>query len=68
MDEAPSVTLLPEPDARASLGTRPMRLRVLRPPYPALGVGVLRVIRVRDDGEIAEITAGYDRYERLARP
>jgi hypothetical protein len=37
----------------------------LRPPFPALGVGVLRVLRVRDVGEATELVAGYERYERV---
>jgi hypothetical protein len=40
------------------------------PPYPALGVGTLRVLRVREESAPGqtpqtEIIAGYDRYERL---
>ena len=55
---------------RAALTERALVLRVLLPPYPALGVGVLRVLRVREESEpgaapLTEILAGYDRYERL---
>jgi hypothetical protein len=61
---------LPEPAVRAALAERALVLRVLLPPYPALGVGVLRVLRVREENEPGasprtEIIAGYDRYERL---
>jgi hypothetical protein len=41
-----------------------VRLTLLVPPYPALGIGSLRVLRVRE-GDAIEIVAGYDRYERL---
>jgi len=62
---ASSFALLPECEARALLGGRPLRLLVLRPPYPALGVGVLRVLRVAERDPVCEIVAGYERYERL---
>ena len=46
-----------------------MRFRVLTPPYGAVGVGVLRALRVRalageHDGAW-ELVAGYDGYERI---
>jgi hypothetical protein len=61
---------LPEPAVRAALAERALVLRVLLPPYPALGVGTLRVLRVREESAPGqtpqtEIIAGYDRYERL---
>ncbi len=59
------LTLLPEVEARATLAGRSLALRVLRPPYPAAGVGTLRVLRVRERGERTELVAGYDGYERL---
>ncbi len=59
------LTLLPEVAARAALADRSLVLRVLAPPYPALGVGTLRVLRVREQGASSEIVAGYERYERL---
>ncbi len=59
------LTLQPESVVRRVLGDLPVTLRVIRPPYPALGVGALRVLRMRDvDGALA-IDAGYDNYERL---
>ena len=68
---APAVeelVMLPWTTARAALADRPLRLRVLVPPYPALGVGVLRCLRVMalggaHDGAL-ELIAGYDGYER----
>ena len=59
------MTLLPEPEARALLAGRQLSLFVLRPPYPAVGLGVLRVLRVRERDERTEIVAGYDGYQRL---
>ena len=63
------LTMLPWSRACAALAGRPLRLRLLTPPYPALGRGELRCLRVRaldgaDDGAF-EMTAGYDGYERL---
>ena len=51
------------------LGDRPLRFRVLVPPYPAAGVGTLRALRVsalsgEHDGAW-ELLAGYEGYERL---
>ena len=64
------LTMLPWSSARAALADRPVRLRVLVPPYPAVGVGTLRCLRVvplsgAHDGAW-ELTAGYDGYEKLA--
>jgi len=63
------LVLLPWVDARRMLGDRPLRFRVLTPPYAAVGVGVLRALRVRalggeHDGAW-ELVAGYDGYERV---
>jgi hypothetical protein len=47
------------------LGSREHTLRVLTPPYAAVGGGVLRVLRVRESGSVPlEITCGYERYRR----
>jgi hypothetical protein len=66
LDELPMTALV---DARAMLlATRtdaPLQLRFLVPPYPALGCGVLRALRVREVGGVLELVAGYDAYERL---
>jgi hypothetical protein len=44
-------------------------MRMLTPPYPALGLGALRCLRVKPPvgaGDGAwELIAGYDGYERL---
>jgi hypothetical protein len=40
-------------------------LRVLTPPYPAIGGGELRVLRVREtDDEPLDVVCGYERYRR----
>jgi hypothetical protein len=59
---------LPEVDARRLLAARNLRFRLLAPPFAALGVGVLRVLRVAERGARTEIIAGYERYERLESP
>ena len=63
------LVLVPWLEARRALGDRALRFRVLAPPYPALGVGVLRALRVsalsgEHDGAW-ELLAGYERYERI---
>ena len=63
------VAMLPYREALRVLGDRPVRFRVLSPPYAAVGVGALRALRVRAlDGEhdgAWELVAGYDGYERI---
>jgi hypothetical protein len=63
------VAMLPWRAALRVLEDRSVRFRVLTPPYPAVGVGVLRALRVRalvgeHDGAW-ELVAGYDGYERI---
>jgi len=63
------LVLLPWIAALRVLGDRAVRFRVLTPPYAAVGVGVLRALRVRalggeHDGAW-ELVAGYDGYERI---
>jgi len=58
------LTLVSEVIARRELTGRALRLHMLRPPYPALGVGRLRVLRIREVSEALELTVGYERYER----
>ena len=63
------LVMLPWVTARRALGDRPLRFRLLTPPYPAYGAGVLRTLRVRalsgeHDGAW-ELLAGYERYERV---
>ncbi len=61
----PDLTLLPEAEVRGRLEDRPLALVVLRPPFAALGVGALRVLRIEAGEKRTEIVAGYERYERL---
>ena len=58
--------MLPEVQARRLLAGRALTLEILRPPYAALGVGTLRVLRVREAADALEIIVGYDNYERLS--
>jgi hypothetical protein len=61
-----TLTMLPHVQARRLLADTAHTLLVLRPPYPALGVGALRVLRVRElPAAPLEVTVGYDNYERL---
>jgi hypothetical protein len=62
LDELPMTALV---DARAMLPDARVQLRLLVPPYPALGCGVLRALRVREVAGCLELVAGYDAYERL---
>jgi hypothetical protein len=43
-----SLTMLSEVQARRQLTGTALTVTVVRPPYPALGVGTLRVLRVRE--------------------
>ena len=63
------VAMLPWVAARRVLSDRPLRFRVLLPPYAAVGTGTLRALRVtaltgEHDGAW-ELLAGYDGYERI---
>jgi hypothetical protein len=63
--ETADLVLMPWIEARRRLGSREHTLRVLTPPYAAVGGGVLRVLRVRESGSVPlEITCGYERYRR----
>ncbi len=63
--ESESLALMPLVDARARLETESLRFRLLRPPFPAIGLGKLRVLRVRESDGATEIVAGYDGYARI---
>jgi hypothetical protein len=59
------LVLLPWIEARRRLGDREHALRVLTPPYPAIGGGELRVLRVREtDDRPLDVVCGYERYRR----
>ncbi len=61
----PVLALLPEVDARAALSGRTLSFRMLRPPYPAIGTGTLRLLRVAERDGTTEMIVGYDGYERI---
>ncbi len=60
-----ALVLLPENDVRVHLRERTLIWRLLRPPYPAVGIGELRLLRLREGPEGTEMVAGYERYDRL---
>jgi hypothetical protein len=59
------LVLVPEVEARALLADRAVSLRLLLPPYPALGLGRLRVLRVKERGDSTELLCSYEGYERI---
>ena len=69
MNDGGDLVLVPYLEARAALAGRPLRFRVLTPPYPAVGVGTLRALRVvalsgEHDGAW-ELLTGYEGYDKL---
>jgi hypothetical protein len=62
--DAADLVLMPWDDARRALGDREHAMHVLAPPYPAEGEGILRVLRIRDDGGPLDVTCGFERYRR----
>ncbi len=63
--ETADLVLLPWVEARRRLGACEHALRVLTPPYPAIGGGELRVLRVRENGDgPLDVLCGYERYRR----
>jgi hypothetical protein len=62
-----ALTLLADVRASGLLGRRPIALTLLRPPYPVLGVGALRVLRVSDRDDTTDVVASYERYERIEK-
>ena len=59
------LVLAPEVDARNAFAGRKVTLRMLLPPYPALGLGRLRVLRVKERDGSTELHCSYEGYERL---
>lgn len=56
------LTLMPEVEARAMLAGRPLRMRVLAPVGPTLGVGTLRVLRATEHDGGFDLICGYESY------
>jgi hypothetical protein len=54
-----------EPEVRAALGGRKLTLRLLLPPYAAVGLGTLRVVRLRERPDSTEMLCSYEGYERI---
>ncbi len=67
-----SLLLLPYTRALEMLEGRNVRVTVVTPPFPCIGVGRLHVVRVTEPGAGAgpdasvELALSYDDYERLA--
>lgn len=64
------LVLAPEVEARAQLGGIVLGERIILPPYPALGLGRLRVLRIDvskkdEEEERTVLVCGYEGYERL---
>jgi hypothetical protein len=59
------LTLAREPEARAALSDRTLTLRLLLPPYAAVGLGALRVVRLRERSDSTEMLCSYEGYERI---
>ena len=57
--------LLPYTRAFELLAGRDITLSVITPPYPAIGSGTLRVVRVTEEGNVVHLEATYDDFERL---
>ncbi len=50
--------------ARAALAGRRVRLSVLAPVGPTLGVGTLRVLRATERDDVIDLVCGYESYDR----
>jgi hypothetical protein len=62
---APDVLLLPYTRAIELLDGAELTLTVVAPPYPVLGCGMLRAVRVSQAGDAVHLDVTYDDYERL---
>ena len=58
---------LPYATALERLRGRDVRLRVLAPPYPGIGVGTLHVVRAEDKDGGIELVVTYDDYQRIGK-
>ena len=63
--QAPEVLLLPYTRAIELLDGAEITLTVVTPPYPALGCGMLRAVRVSKTSGAVHLEATYDDFERL---
>jgi hypothetical protein len=59
---------MPLAEALARLKECDVMLDVVTPPYPCIGRGKLRVVRVVADDSRLRLSASYEDYERLDRP
>lgn len=61
------VTMMRDVDARYALRGRPLRYTVLAPVGAYMGVGALRVLRIREErnaerGDFVDVVLGYEAY------
>lgn len=64
--ETSELVLLRWGAARALLGDRRLTFRLLGPPYPAIGEGELRLLRIREHADASlEVLCGYEGYRRI---
>jgi len=59
------LVLMPEVDARRALAGNDLSISLLAPVGSYAGRGVLRVLRVKPQGERIELVCGYEAYERV---
>ncbi len=67
-DVRDGLILAPWTEALRLIAGRPVRLRMLVPPFAAAGIGALRVVRVREAELELELFLGYEGYARLVSP
>ncbi len=57
--------LLTYPRVLERLSGKDVRVNVVTPPYPAIGSGELRVVRVSEEGAATVLDLSYEHYDRL---
>jgi len=57
--------LLPFVRALEELHGSDVRVTLLTPPYPCVGIGELRVVRVGEEDGATKLDLSYENYERL---
>lgn len=59
------LALLPYSRALEQLAGSDVRVSVVVPPYPSIGVGDLRVVNVHEEDGVIQLDLSYENYERL---
>lgn len=60
-----TVLLLSYTRALEQLAGKDVHVHMVTPPYPCIGVGELRVVRVQEEAGVTTLDLSYDNYERL---